>query len=86
VTDIDRQTYQFRVAGHLDDRWSAWFGELTISRDDDGTCTLTGPVADQAQLHGVLARLRDIGATLVSLRTLHGGDERRPRGSAPTWD
>lgn len=71
----DDQTYQLRVAGHLDERWSAWFGELTIARDDDGTCTLTGPVADQAQLHGILARLRDIGATLLSLRTLDGADE-----------
>lgn len=71
----DHQTYQLRVAGHLDEQWSAWFGELTLARDDDGTCTLTGPVADQAQLHGILARLRDIGATLLSLRSLDGADE-----------
>lgn len=62
-------TYEFRVEGHLDDHWSAWLGELTITRHHDGTSTLTGPVADQAQLHGVLARLRDIGATLLSLNT-----------------
>jgi hypothetical protein len=86
VTPRDRRTYQFRVAGHLDDRWSAWFGELTISRHDDGTCTLTGPVADQAQLHGILARLRDIGATLVSLRAVDGDDERVVDGSASTMD
>ena len=48
----------------------AWLGDLTITRHDDGTSTLTGPVADQAQLHGVLARLRDIGATLLSLNAL----------------
>jgi hypothetical protein len=60
-------TYEFRVEGHLDDHWSAWLGELTITRHHDGTSTLAGPVADQAQLHGVLARLRDIGATLLSL-------------------
>jgi hypothetical protein len=63
-------TYQFRVEGHLDDHWSAWLGDLTITRHHDGTSTLTGPVADQAQLHGVLARLRDIGATLLSLNAL----------------
>ena len=63
-------TYEVRVEGHLDDHWSAWLGELTITRHHDGTSTLTGPVADQAQLHGVLARLRDIGATLLSLNVL----------------
>ena len=63
-------TYEFRVEGHLDDHWSAWLGDLTITRHHDGTSTLTGPVADQAQLHGVLAGLRDIGATLLSLNAL----------------
>ena len=63
-------TYEFRVEGHLDDHWSAWLGDLTITRHHDGTSTLTGPVADQAQLHGVLARLRDIGATLLSLNAV----------------
>ncbi len=63
-------TYELRVEGHLDDHWSAWLGQLTITRQHDGTTTLTGPVADQAQLHGVLARLRDIGATLMSLNTI----------------
>lgn len=70
MTPDDHQTYQLRVVGHLDDRWSNWFGEFTIACDDDGTSTLTGPVADQAQLHGILARLRDIGATLLSLRAI----------------
>jgi hypothetical protein len=63
-------TYEFRVVGHLDDHWSAWLGDLVITRHHDGTSTLTGPVADQAQLHCVLARLRDIGATLLSLNAL----------------
>jgi hypothetical protein len=67
MTTSDAQTYQFRVAGHLDEHWSAWFDDVTITWHDDGTSTLTGPVADQAQLHGILARLRDIGATLLSL-------------------
>ena len=63
-------TYEFRVQGHLDDHWSAWLGELTITRHHDGTSTLTGPVADQAQLHSLLARLRDIGATLLSVNAV----------------
>lgn len=90
MTTGDERTYQFRVAGHLDGRWSAWFGELAIATDDDGTCTLSGPVADQAQLHGILARLRDLGATLVSLRTLDSDDQQvtgagpaRVRGGPP---
>jgi hypothetical protein len=49
--------------------------EVTVARDDDGTCTLTGLVVDQAQLHGILARLRDIGVPLVSLRSLDGDGE-----------
>lgn len=75
MTADDGQTYQLRVVGHLDDRWSNWFGQFTITRHADGTCTLTGPVADQAQLHGVLARLRDIGATLLSLCAIAGPGE-----------
>jgi hypothetical protein len=61
-------TYELRVAGHLDDHWSAWLGDLTLTRHDDGTTTLTGPIADQAQLHGVLAAVRDLGVTLLSLQ------------------
>jgi hypothetical protein len=61
-------TYAIRVDGHLDDHWSAWLGELDMTRDEDGTTTVIVSVADQAQLHGVLARLRDIGAVLTELR------------------
>ena len=75
MTSSDLNIYQMRVVGHLDDRWSNWFGEFTIARHDDGTCTLTGPVTDQAQLHGIIARLRDIGATLLSLRTIDNDDK-----------
>jgi hypothetical protein len=60
-------TYAIRVDGHLDDHWSAWLGGLDMIRDDDGTTTVTIPAADQAQLHGVLASLRDIGAVITEL-------------------
>jgi hypothetical protein len=70
MTTTGTRTYEFRVDGHLDDHWSPWLGDLVITRHDDGTSTLAGPVADQAQLHGVLARLRDLGVTLLSLRAL----------------
>ena len=63
-------TYEIRVAGHLDDHWAAALGDLTLVRQDDGTTSLTGAVADQAQLHGVLARIRDLGAPLLTLSTL----------------
>lgn len=68
-------TYEFRVDGHLDEHWSGWLGDLTITRHDDGTTALTGCVADQAQLHGTLAAIRDLGVTLLSVRTTEG--ERR---------
>ena len=62
------RTYAIRVDGHLDDHWSAWLGELDMTRNGDSSTTLTVSVADQAQLHGVLAGLRDIGAVLIELR------------------
>ncbi|MBV8710328.1 MAG: hypothetical protein JOY56_01020 [Solirubrobacterales bacterium] len=63
------KTYAIRVDGHLDDHWSAWLGEPDMTREQDGTTTLTVAIADQAQLHGVLAALRDIGAVITELRT-----------------
>jgi RimJ/RimL family protein N-acetyltransferase len=62
--------YELRLAGHLDDHWSGMLGDLALIRCPDGTTTLTGPVADQAQLHGVLVRVRDLGVTLLSLRAI----------------
>jgi len=63
-------TYEVRLAGHLDDHWATWWGDLTLVRDDDGTTILTVPIADQSQLHGLLARIRDLGIPLLSLSTL----------------
>src|SRR3954447_8945988 len=62
-------TYVIRVDGHIDDHGPAWPGGLDMTHDDDGATTVTVPVADQAQLHGVLAGLRDIGAVISELRT-----------------
>lgn len=72
--------YDLRVAGHLDHHWSAWFG-LTVTHHDDGTTTLRGPVGDQAQLHGLIAKVRDLGATLIAVTPV---DE--PLPSAPRPD
>ena len=59
--------YEIRVAGRLAPRWSAWLDGLVVSSGDDGTTVLRGPVTDQAALHGLLAKLRDLGLPLISL-------------------
>jgi hypothetical protein len=59
--------YRLRVAGHLDRHWAGWFGDLALTHEADGTTSLTGFVADQAELHGLLTRVRDLGVSLVSL-------------------
>ena len=61
-------TYRFRVRGHLDDRWSDWLGGLAVQRQEDGTTVLVGPVVDQAVLHGVIIRIRDLGLPLLSVK------------------
>ncbi len=61
-------TYAIDVAGHLDDHWSAWITGTGLTHNDDVTTTITLDAADQSQLHGVLARIRDIGAVLTGLR------------------
>lgn len=66
-------TYRIQVQGHLPDRWSDSFGSLAIQRQEDGTTLLVGPVTDQAELHGLLARIRDLGIPLVSVN--QGGGE-----------
>ncbi|TWD81145.1 hypothetical protein FB561_2249 [Kribbella amoyensis] len=62
--------YELTVQGHLDDHWSTWFEGLTLTKEPDGTTTLRGEVADQAELHGLLGKIRDLGATLVSVRAV----------------
>ncbi len=62
--------YRIRIGTHLDPSWSAWFDGLTITQRDDDTATLTGDVVDQAALYGLLGRLRDLGAPLVSVERL----------------
>jgi hypothetical protein len=59
--------YHLRVDGHLDQHWSPWFGDLTLTREDDGTTTITGAISDQAELHGLLTKIRDLGVTLISV-------------------
>ncbi len=59
--------YAIRVRGHLDSRWSGWFDGMTITLEGDGTTVLAGPVVDQAALHGLLRKVRDMSLTLVAV-------------------
>ena len=70
--------YEIRVDGHLGARWAAWFDGLSITTGDDGTTVLSGPVVDQAALHGLLQRLRDIGIPLISLTPVEGPVREHP--------
>jgi hypothetical protein len=60
--------YEISIQGRLDERWESWFDGMTLSTDPAGTTLLSGYVVDQAALHGLLARLRDLGLLLVSVR------------------
>jgi hypothetical protein len=70
--------YEIRVKGQLDQQWSAWFEGLSISYDGKGNTVLRGPLADEAALHGVLIKVRDLTLPLIALRREEGGDERMP--------
>jgi len=74
--------YQIRLRGHLDARWADWFGGLEVSLEEGGDTLLIGPVVDQAELHGLLKRVRDLGMPLISVNELRGKEERRPDPSA----
>ena len=59
--------YEIRLKGHLETRWAAWFDGMTLNHERDGSTVLSGPVIDQAALHGLLQKVRDIGLPLVSV-------------------
>jgi len=65
--EADSHRYEIRVQGHLDDRWEAAFEGLTLTREPGGTTVLAADVEDQAALHGILRRIRDLGMPLVSV-------------------
>lgn len=67
--------YQIRVQGHLDSQWSDWFEGLTVTLEEDGDTLLTGPVIDQAALHGLLKKVRDLGLPLVSVVSVRCNEE-----------
>ncbi len=82
--DADR--YEIRLTGHLDARWTDWFDGLAVSYGNDGTTVISGEIVDQAALHGLLQRVRDLGLPLVSVRQVEDDqpDQTPPmRESAP---
>jgi len=70
--------YKIRIKGQLDNQWTDWFEGLTITLDDNGDTLLTGPVVDQAALHGLLKRVRDLGMPLVSVSPDESGQADTP--------
>lgn len=86
--------YRILLAGQLDAHWASWFDGLTVGHDVDGTTVISGPIADQAALHGLLQRVRDLGLPLISVtrdetdppyqrRTRQGDRTCSPTGHAP---
>ena len=65
--------YQIRLKGHLDGDWAAWFGGLSITLEADGTTLLISPAIDQAALHGLLKKVRDLGLRLISVNPIDPG-------------
>lgn len=76
--------YEIRLKGRLDGTWADWLGGMSLTHAGDGTTVLTGPVADQAALHGLLQKLRDLGVTLISVN--EKPDRLAKRGFGPGRD
>ena len=76
--------YEIRLKGHLDDKWADWFEGLTITRADNGETLLRGPVVDQAALHGVLRKVRDLGLPLLSVIQVERKQANGPDGNTGT--
>ena len=79
-----QQYYTIRVAGHGGPLWSEWFAGLTVTNLDNGEATLSGPLPDQAALHGVLAKLRDLGLPLLAVERDTPGTGQSSTDSAGT--
>ena len=75
--------YEIRVQGRLDERWVAWFDGLSVRRSDDGTTVISGGIADQAALHGLLQRVRDLGLPLLSVERLEPDRSDGPEPPTP---
>lgn len=76
------EAYEIRIRGHLEPRWASWFDGLTLTQDPDGTTVIRGEVVDQAALHGLIQKVRDIGLPLVSV-TSTATPSKEPRPDHP---
>ncbi len=76
--DSQPLVYQIRIKGHLGDQWTDWFEGLTITLEKNGETVLTGPVTDQAALHGLLKKVRDLGMPLLSVNRVQPGQADAP--------
>jgi hypothetical protein len=76
--------YEIRLKGHLDARWTDWFEGLSFSHESDGTTILAGPVVDQAALHGLLRKVRDLGLPLLSVIQVEPKQANGPHANADT--
>jgi hypothetical protein len=70
MEDPQSSRYEIRLRGHLDPRWAVQFEGLSLAQESDGTTLIAGPVVDQAALHGLIRRVRDLGLPLVSLQSV----------------
>lgn len=76
---MESSIYRIKLEGHLNPAWSEWFDGWRVTPDDDGATLLTGPVNDQSELHGVLARIRDLNLTLVYIHRIEDSAQHRRR-------
>jgi hypothetical protein len=67
MSETETETYEIRIQGRLEDRWSAWFDGMDLVTDADGSTVIRGQVADQAALHGLIQKVRDLGLPLLSV-------------------
>jgi hypothetical protein len=74
----EAERYEIRLRGHLETRWAAWFDGMTLSHENDGSTILSGPIVDQAALHGLLQKVRDTGVPLVSVTHIDPDQPRAP--------
>ncbi len=72
--------YEIRLKGYLDDQWAAWFAGMSFTHTSDGTTILSGPVVDQAALHGLLRRVRDLNLPLLSVAQVDPRQANGPKG------
>jgi hypothetical protein len=73
IDPSQQMVYEIKVEGHLDSEWTAWFGGMTLALEANGDTLMTGPVIDQAALHGLLKKVRDLGMPLVSVKRIKPG-------------